>query len=106
MSKRPNEEEPTVVDKKQLFEDDFGATIKHYIIDMRDSLTEMQMCSLFKRICIAGIHEKKDNDHVIKHVHILGEAKYSKRQIRDMAIYRLKSSDIFGKSSKKCFCFF
>lgn len=96
MSKRSNEEEPTVVEKKQLFDDDFGAVIKHYIIDSRDSLTEMQMCSLFKRICIAGVHEKKDNDHVVRHVHILGEAKYTKRQIRDMAIYRLKSSDIFG----------
>lgn len=49
------------------------------------------MCSLFKRICIAGVHEKKDNNVC----HILGEAKYTKRQIRDMAIYRLKSSDIF-----------
>jgi hypothetical protein len=82
--------------KKIMFDDDCGNVLKHYIIDAKECLSENQMCSLFKRICIAGLHEKSDNDHVVKHYHILGEAKYTKRQIRDMSLQRLRASDILG----------
>lgn len=78
------------------FDDDCGNVLKHYILDRRQGMTDRQILSLFKKVRIAAIHSKTDNDHVCEHYHVVGEAKFTKRQLRDMSKERIFFADIFG----------
>lgn len=102
-NKRLNEEPSSIQKKKPEFEDDFGNVLRHYIVDYRDNLTDKQVMSLFKKIAIAAIHSSDVNNNVVKHYHIVGEAKFTKRQIRDISIARLRAMDVFGGLEAKDF---
>ena len=103
MNKRANEEVTPNQKRKPEFEDDFGNILRHYIVDYRDNLSDKQVMSLFKRIAIAAIHSSDINNNVVKHYHIVGEAKFTKRQIRDISIARLRAMDVLGGLEAKDF---
>ena len=83
--------------KKFKYNDyEYNNILKHYIIDYNDFLTKSRLMSLFKKISVISLHDKEENDHVVKHYHVLGEAKFSQRYMRDMSIASLKNNDIIG----------
>ena len=91
-SKRSNESDDSVTKK---FKYDEGAAIKHYIIDA-ENVNYKQVKSLFSSVRIIALHEETKEGKKESHFHVLGEAKFSKRTLRDMSIHSLLHHGIIG----------
>ena len=78
-----------------------GAFYKHYMV-MASLQTDIS--TWFKTIVMLGYHDNSVmpcDDYPGSHYHILGEAKYSNRLIRDMSLERLKNAGIVGGQEAK-----
>ena len=78
-----------------------GSFFKHYMV-MASLQTDIK--SWFRTIVICGLHDNSHlpcDDYPGTHYHILGEAKYSNRMIRDMSLQRLQQSGIIGGQEAK-----
>lgn len=82
--------------RQMVMDDEVGGEIKHYISDVRSGLDHKHFLSYFKTIVAFSIHEESIDGTVSKHYHLLGEAKMSKRKIRDMSLDRLRAMQITG----------
>lgn len=89
--------------KKQKVEDYQESNYKHYIIDKANwVVTPEQIQTLFKKIRIMVLDNKVDsNNNKQPHYHILGEAKFSPRYIRDAAVATLHGMGIRGGIESK-----
>lgn len=78
-----------------------GAFYKHYMV-MASLQTDI--ASWFKTIVIIGFHDNSlmpCEDYPGTHYHVIGEAKFSNRVIRDMSLERLKTMGIVGGQEAK-----
>lgn len=105
MSKRANESEQAGTSKRLCQNDESPSYIKHYIIDRANwCLTTEQIKSIFKSIRIMVLDTEPDrNNQQVSHYHILGEAKFSQRKLRDMNLLNLRNADIKGGLEAKNF---
>jgi len=90
---------------KKMKNDEYMSTYKHYIVDKADwAVTPDQIQTLFKKIRIMVLDNKVDQDNNQKpHYHILGEAKYTPRFIRDASVATLWGAGIRGGLEAKSF---
>lgn len=106
-SKRSMEEGYSPAPKRTKEDDELVpiSVIKHFIVDKSNFiLTHEQIRSLFKTIRIMVEDEEVDkNNNKVHHYHILGEAKFTKRAMRDLSIASLRSVDIKGGLESKNF---
>lgn len=104
-SKRSSNGETNPPKKQKTDEYEPINVIKHYIINKANwDLNPNQIQSLFKKIRIMVLDNEVDrNNNVVEHYHILGEAKFGQRKLRDMSLLNLRNADIRGGLEAKNF---
>lgn len=104
-SKRLMDEEESSPSKKQKIEDSHNCIFKHFVVDKANwVLTEDNIKTLFKTIRIMVLDEKVDEENSKKpHYHIVGEAKFTPRYIRDASVATLWGAGIRGGLEAKAF---
>ena len=106
-SKRANEE-PIGPSKRQKTIDEYEGpanVIKHYVIDKGNwDLSTDKILTLFNKVRIACLDtEPNKNGKVEQHYHVLGEAKVTKRVMRDMSLNDIRGASIQGGLESKGF---
>ena len=104
-SKRSSNGETNAPKKQRTEEFEPINVIKHYIINKANwDLSVTQIQSLFKKIRIMILDKEPDrNNNMVEHYHILAEAKFGQRKLRDMSLLNLRNADIKGGLEAKNF---
>lgn len=102
-SKRANEDGGDSESKK--YKSDFGGPIKHWIVDRAEwQLNTEQIVSLFKRCRLVVLDQEPDkNNNIVPHYHVVGESKFTQRQLRDSSLATMRSAEIRGGLESKGF---